>query len=61
LTGGTIIAAIAYIVDYHVVPRRLTPGFEMRLSNRSLLAIYGTLALSLGLGSLMKRKDSRTT
>jgi hypothetical protein len=26
LLGGSVVAAAAYIVDYHVVPRRLTPG-----------------------------------
>jgi hypothetical protein len=38
-----------------LVPERLTPGFEKRLSNKSLLAIYGTLAVGLGLGLLGKR------
>lgn len=49
LVRGTATAGIAYIVDYHVVPRRLTPGFETRLSNRSLFAIYAVLAASLAL------------
>lgn len=40
-------SGLAYVTDYHVVPRRLTPGFELRLSGRSLAAIY--LALGLGL------------
>jgi hypothetical protein len=40
-------AVTAYVVDYHVVPRRLTPGFEMRLSAPALAGVY--LALGLGL------------
>lgn len=44
---GAVTAGIAYVVDYHVVPERLTPGFEKRLSNLSLLAIYGSLAYAL--------------
>jgi hypothetical protein len=41
------VAASAYVVDYHVVPRRLTPGFEMRVSPAALAAVYGALALGL--------------
>lgn len=41
----------AYIVDYHVVPRRLTPGFELRVSSGALATVYGALALGLWLGS----------
>jgi hypothetical protein len=44
-------AAAAYIVDYHIVPRRLTPGFELRISNAALAAVYGALALGLWGGS----------
>ena len=54
LIGGAVVSAIAYVIDYHVVPARLTPGFELVLSNRSLLAIYLVLAASLGLGSLWR-------
>lgn len=54
VTGGAVVSALAYITDYHVVPERLTPGFEKRLSNQSLLGIYATLALSLALGRLAR-------
>lgn len=47
LASGAVTAAIAYVVDYHVVPNRLTPGFEKRLSNVSVLAIYAALAVAL--------------
>lgn len=50
VAAGAAVAGIAYVTDYHLVPDRLTPGFEKRLSNKSLFAIYGTLALGLGLG-----------
>jgi hypothetical protein len=56
LAGGAAVAAFAYLIDYHVVPKRLTPGFEEHLSKRSLLAIYVVLGLTLGLGGL-KRKS----
>ena len=50
LVRGAATAGIAYAVDYAVVPARLTPGFEKRLSNRSLFAIYVALAVSLAAG-----------
>jgi hypothetical protein len=56
LAGGAAVSAFAYFIDYFVVPKRLTPGFEMRLSNKSLFAIYATLAASLGLGSALRAR-----
>lgn len=47
LIGGVLVALLAYVVDYHLVPPRYTPGFEHRLSCRSTLFIYATLALAL--------------
>lgn len=52
LLGGALVSAAAYVTDYHIVPERLTPGFEKRLSNRSLLGVYTALALGLAAGSL---------
>lgn len=51
---GAAVSAAAYVTDYHVVPRRLTPGFEKRLDGRSLLVIYSTLAAGLAAGWLMR-------
>jgi hypothetical protein len=51
---GPATAALAYVTDYHVVPRRLTPGWEMRLPGRSLALVYAVLALSLPLGAVMR-------
>lgn len=52
-------AVTAYVVDYHVVPRRLTPGFEMRVSSGALAAVYGALALGLWAGSLRTEVEPR--
>jgi len=57
LAGGALVSLLAYVVDYHVVPKRLTPGLEKRLSCKSLIAIYAVLALSMSIVS-MARKDS---
>jgi hypothetical protein len=54
LLGGAAVAAAAYVTDYHVVPKRLTPGWEARISPRSLAAAYVVLALSLPLRGLLK-------
>ena len=43
--------AVAAVVDLAIVPRRLTPGFERRLSARSLALVYGALAVGLLLGA----------
>lgn len=50
------IAAVAYVVDYHVVPRRLNPGFESRLSPPAMLATYSAFGAGLGLGALIARR-----
>jgi hypothetical protein len=56
LAGAVVVAAGAYVTDYHIVPRRLTPGFEMRLSGKSLAMIYGALALGLAASSIARAK-----
>ncbi len=38
------VAAMAYVVDYHLVHRRFRPGFEAHLSAPSLFAVYAALA-----------------
>ena len=57
--GGGLISALAYVTDYYLVPKRLTPGVEKRLSNGSLLAMYSVLALSLAFGSLLNAQRKR--
>ena len=53
--GGGAVAALAYVVDYHLVSKRLTPGWEQHLDGRSLAVVYAALALSLPLGALLRR------
>jgi hypothetical protein len=55
LLGGGVVAALAYLVDYHLVPKRLTPGWEERVSARSLGMIFAAMALALPVRSLLKR------
>lgn len=50
---GAAVSTIAYITDYHVVPKRLMPGFEVHLPRRALSTIYVVLAASLAVGGLL--------
>ncbi len=49
LRNAALVAAAAYVTDYYLVPKRLTPGFEDRLSRKSLFGMYVALAASLAL------------
>jgi len=55
LIAGAATATVAYVTDYHVVPKRFKPGFEKRLSPTALFGVYATLALSLAAASLWRR------
>lgn len=55
LADGALVAAAAYVVDYHVVPKRFTPGFEKRLPAAGLAAVYAALALGMSLRDLLRR------
>jgi hypothetical protein len=59
IVGGIATAALAYVTDYYVVPKRLTPGFEKRLSSPSMFVVYAALAASLPLASLMAGRRSK--
>lgn len=50
--AGASVSALAYVTDYFLVPKRLTPGFEKRLSPMALATTYGILAASLAAGAL---------
>ena len=56
LSDSAIIASAAYFTDYHVVPKRLTPGFEMRISPTALALVYAALALGLSARDLVNRR-----
>ena len=47
LVDGALVSAAAYVTDYHLVPRRLTPGFEMRMPRAALACVYAALTLGL--------------
>jgi hypothetical protein len=53
--GAAATAAVAAVVDYGLVPRRLTPGWEHAVSSRSVATAFGALALGLAAGALVDR------
>ncbi len=51
LRDAALTTAVAAWVDLWLVPNRLTPGFQKRLSVPSLMLVYGLFAVGLALGS----------
>jgi hypothetical protein len=56
--AAAAVAAIAYAVDYHVVPHRLTPGFDRHLSRRSMFVTYAAFGAGLALAGLLRSRRS---
>jgi len=61
LMRGAGTAAIAYVIDYHVLPKRLTPGLEKRLSRWSVFSVYAALAVSLAVGERLAASSRPTS
>ena len=53
LATGAAVSALAYVTDYHVVPKRLTPGYEKRLSPKGIFIVYAVLAVGLAAGAML--------
>jgi hypothetical protein len=56
LRDGAATAGLAAFTDLTLVPERLTPGFEKRLSRRSLGGVYATFAVGLAVAALLSRR-----
>jgi len=54
--GGAATAGLAFLVDYRLLPPRLSPGWELRLSKRSLLTSLGAMGAGLALGAVLQRR-----
>lgn len=57
LGGGALIAALACFVDYQMTPRRLQPGYELRLSRPALAVVY--MAFGAGLAASMALRSTQ--
>lgn len=59
LREAALMGLVASVVDYGLIPRRLTPGWELALSRRSVALGMAAMALGLGLGGLAARAGER--
>jgi hypothetical protein len=50
------VTGVAALVDLKLVPRRLTPGFERRLSSSGVLMVYASVAAGLAIGGLLSER-----
>lgn len=53
---ATAVAAIAAVVDYGLVPKRLTPGWELVLPKRRVATAYAVLAAGLAVGGWLSQR-----
>src|SRR5688572_8293001 len=49
-------AVTAYVVDYHLVPRRLTPGFDRHISGVGMVSAYVAFGVGLAAAHLILRR-----
>jgi hypothetical protein len=56
VADAALVTATAACVDFVAVPKRLTPGFEHRLSQRGLLWVYAGFAAGLVMGAAMTKR-----
>lgn len=56
MADAAAITAVAAAVDLRLVPQRLTPGFERRISRRGLVWVYASFAAGLALGACFRRR-----
>jgi hypothetical protein len=60
LAGAVVTSGLACFVDFQMTPKRLTPGFEHRLSRPALAGVYACFAIGLALGSLLAARGGPT-
>jgi len=56
LAAGAAVAGLACFTDYKLTPPGLEPGYEMRLSKKSLFYAYCGVAVGLAAGSILMRQ-----
>jgi hypothetical protein len=54
LATGAAVAALAAAVDYTITPKRLTPGYEERLSVPALALVYAAFGVGLALTEMTR-------
>nr|WP_298724188.1 hypothetical protein [uncultured Steroidobacter sp.] len=51
---AAISATTAYVVDYHLTPRRFRPGFKKHVSPKGLVAVYAAFAAGLAIAAITR-------
>jgi hypothetical protein len=59
LRDAALVSAVAACVDYGLVPKRLTPGFEAHLSRGSMVGVFAAIAAGLAVGALLTGRHER--
>jgi len=59
VAGGLAVSALACFVDYKLTPRRLQPGYEMRVSRPALGVVYTAFGLGLAVGAIFNAANRR--
>jgi hypothetical protein len=59
VTAAATTALVAYVIDYHAVPKRVTPGFEAHLPKRSLAMTYVALGAGFTIAALARQRKLR--
>jgi hypothetical protein len=54
-----LMAAGAYVVDYHLTPPRFQPGFEKHLRPASMVSVYAAFAAGLALTQIVRDRRGR--
>jgi hypothetical protein len=58
--AAAALGAVAFVIDIHLLPDRLGPGFPAILSRPELIAVYAVLAAALALGIQFGRHPERS-
>lgn len=56
-TEAVASAATAYVVDYHLTPRRLRPGFEKHVSPTGMVVVYAAFAAGLAITAILRDRS----
>jgi hypothetical protein len=56
LGTAAAVAGTAALVDYGIVPKRLTPGWELTVSKEAVAGAFVVMALGLAAGALIARR-----
>jgi hypothetical protein len=54
IAGGIATSVAAGVLDYGLIPKRLTPGYELRVSNRAIVAAFAAIAVGVAIGTVVR-------